>query len=419
MNRRLSELEFFDLVEKNLELRLRRPENKAQFNAITFPAETALQIVAGPGSGKTTVLILRALWFVFVKGVAPDRILITTFTRRAARELRSRWLSWGMKIRAAAGAHDLDLNQCQIDTLDSIIHRVMTDFRTPGAVRPALATGVNGELSLKRYAFHATYRQNKTLLDKLLARYTRDREPPHNQSQALAVARSLMERLVQDRVDTDSYARAGDAESLVVRMLNDHRQRCAETGVFDHSTIAERFLELLERGDFAEWISKLRVALIDEYQDTNPLQEAIYFRLFDSPSLSATIVGDDDQAMYRFRGGSVELFSDFLARCQSATGRGVARVDMVRNFRSSPEIVKFFNLHLQADPAFAAARLQPPKALVEPTEPSHGIPVLGLFRDGEETLSRDLADLILDLKDGKAIPVDAMVKRSSYLNKVH
>ena len=103
---------FLDIVDKCLDLNLRNPDNEAQLKAIIQKNDCILQIVAGPGSGKTTVLVLRALRFVFVEGVLPENIVITTFTRKAARELRTRWLDWGTILCAELESDpDINLNQ--------------------------------------------------------------------------------------------------------------------------------------------------------------------------------------------------------------------------------------------------------------------------------------------------------------------
>src|SRR4051794_37299470 len=81
-------------VEEDLKRRL----DRAQRDAVLAPAAESLFLVAGPGSGKTTVLALRILRLVLVDGVAPEEILATTFTRRAAEELRSRLLTWGQTL---------------------------------------------------------------------------------------------------------------------------------------------------------------------------------------------------------------------------------------------------------------------------------------------------------------------------------
>ena len=74
-------------------------------------------------------------------------------------------------------------------------------------------------------------------------------------------------------------------------MLEEYRRVCAQTNVFDFTTLEELFLERLSIGQLGEWTEDLRVLLIDEYQDTNPLQEAIYFALLNSANLSAVVVG--------------------------------------------------------------------------------------------------------------------------------
>src|ERR1041385_9543127 len=86
--------EFFDLTRRVL----RRELNDVQCDSVSHDDDRNLLIVAGPGSGKTTVLVLRALRHVLVDDRAPDQLLITTFTRKAAKELRTRWLDWGTAL---------------------------------------------------------------------------------------------------------------------------------------------------------------------------------------------------------------------------------------------------------------------------------------------------------------------------------
>ena len=398
IGRVISDDDFLDLVDGHLDRHLRDDANAAQRTAVTHGADSILQIVAGPGSGKTTVLVLRALRHVLVEDVLPDHIVVTTFTRKTARELRTRWLDWGTSLLAALSQHmsveHIDINRCRIDTLDSIVREVLTEYRGAGALAPAQADNSTSLLILKREVFQAIYWPNRQVVDTLLARYTFDRRAPSNQGEALRTTKRLLERLIQDQVDTVQYAQNGRAEHLVVDMLEGYRRVCRETNVFDFATLEERFLGSLLDGQLDEWTKDLRALLIDEYQDTNPLQEAIYFKLLGSAKLATTIVGDDDQAMYRFRGGSVELFTEFPDRCGQATGRNTTRVDMVRNFRSQPEIVAFFNRHISSDRAFRAARINPPKPLVEEANRSANIPVLGMFRPDEFTLAKDLASFL-------------------------
>ena len=400
---------FLDLVDHRLDRNLRHPDNQAQLNAVVHDGDSILQIVAGPGSGKTTVLVLRALRHVFVEDVLPEHILITTFTRKAAQELRTRWLDWGTSLLQAIELHQntehIDINRCRIDTLDSVVHDVLTEFRPPATLAPTLADTTASFLILKREVFQSVYWSNKQILDSLLARYTFERRTPGNQGVALGATKRLLERLVQDRVNADGYANAGPAEKLVVNMLDRYRQVCADTNVFDFAILEEHFLERLLNDELAEWTNDLRVLLIDEYQDTNPLQEAIYFGLINSTGVSVSLVGDDDQAMYRFRGGSVELFTDFENRCMQATGRPTTRVDMTRNFRSQPEIIKFFNDYISGDADFVTGRISPSKSLVAAANASNDIPILGIFRANEAELANALAEFLEKLTAGGQIPV--------------
>ena len=395
----ISDQQFLELAKRRAERDLLDPNNLAQLEAATYAGGSVLQIVAGPGSGKTTVIVLRALRHVFVEGVRPENILITTFTRKAAKELRTRWLEWGDAILGEVKSDDRpDLNKCMIDTLDSVAHRVLSDNRPTGELSPIIAEVPASLVTLRRVAFGNVYNDpNKDVLDEYLRCHTFDGGKPRNRGDALSVTKRLLERLVQDRVGLGSYRNAGKAQELVAEMLESYREHADETGVFDFALLEEKFLQRLANGGLDEWINPLKAVLIDEYQDTNPLQEAIYFKIFKKDGLRAAIVCDDDQAMYRFRGGSVELFTDFSRRCERIAGRRTKRVDMVRNFRSTPEIVEFYNSHILTDPKFACARISPSKPPVAPVRKSGGIPVLGMFRPDEKTLATDLADFIGEL----------------------
>src|SRR6266516_5068933 len=143
---------FIDIVCRAIpRFALYRPNNNQQRCVLQDP-QTPLMIVAGPGAGKTTVLVLRALRLVYVDGIQPKSIVVTTFTRKAAAELRSRQIEWGLLIlrylenNPPAGADPtfvpwlraIDVNQFVTGTLDSICEDVTTTFRDPGVPIPVL-----------------------------------------------------------------------------------------------------------------------------------------------------------------------------------------------------------------------------------------------------------------------------------------
>ena len=84
-----------DLLDRNIG----REDNPAQHEAIKAPASESQFLVAGPGSGKTTVMVLKILKYIFVDDIVPEAIMATTFTRKAAAQLNSRIINWGNKIK--------------------------------------------------------------------------------------------------------------------------------------------------------------------------------------------------------------------------------------------------------------------------------------------------------------------------------
>ena len=110
--------EFEDIVVDILERDI--SSNKNQQKAILSKSDESLFIVAGPGSGKTTVMVLKILKYIFVDDIDPNEILATTFTRKAAEELYSRILGWGDEIKN----HLLD----NVDDFESIAKIDRIDF---------------------------------------------------------------------------------------------------------------------------------------------------------------------------------------------------------------------------------------------------------------------------------------------------
>ncbi|MFM9105524.1 MAG: UvrD-helicase domain-containing protein [Chloroflexota bacterium] len=158
-----------------------RVPNDEQAVAVNAPAGAGVFIVAGPGSGKTAAVALRMLKLIFVDGIAPDRILATTFTNKAAEELRSRLLQWGFGFidhltigplrdpRIGDWLRQIDVNQVVTGTIDSICERALRDFRQPNYRPPALADDfITATLMVRDGLLETNLWDNEALHDLLL-----------------------------------------------------------------------------------------------------------------------------------------------------------------------------------------------------------------------------------------------------------
>ncbi|WP_238536566.1 ATP-dependent helicase [Stigmatella aurantiaca] len=403
----------------------RRP-NPEQHACLACNPAVPLLIAAGPGSGKTAVLILRALRHVLVDRVLPERIMITTFTRKAAKEIRTRLIEWGTPLLEAlladrAGPLDadyraflrqVDINRFVTGTLDSLCEEALSGARGPGERLPVLveAFAANQLLARRGEIYKTAERLGQPFLD-YLGLYTNTGDPPETLGDMTRVVRMLVDRLVQDEVDLAEYVKPGPhqaARQAVHDIFKRYTESLRSSHQMDFPTLERVFLERLRADRVPDLVSHLGVLLVDEYQDTNPLQEHIYLELARRTGAALTVVGDDDQSLYRFRGATIELFRDFQARVANALGGPAPRLlYLTDNYRSTPEIVSFLNGFIQNDPDFASARIQPPKPMIRANQPSGGVPVLGMFRNNAEERAVDLADFLNQVFRQGGRPADA------------
>ena len=415
---------------------LRRPPTPDQEAAISAAPNESMFLVAGPGSGKTTVLALRTLKLIFVDEVDPAGIILTTFTRRAARELRSRVLGWGDEIRrvllagglaapAAERLRSTDLNAVLTGTLDSLCETVLGQYRQPGTqAPPVIEEFVSNNLLLRKGLF-----PGMRFRDADLQAYLQLIRPSFGQPSARDVVRlvqSLYQRTIHDDIDMGSYRTSSQAcplcgthphsgVSVVCDAIVEFETHLSQAGLVDYANLERLFLERITAG-LAEFTGTIRQVLVDEYQDTNYLQEQIYFELARyaiGAGGSLSVVGDDDQSLYRFRGATVDLFQEFPARALRAIGVTPATIYLAENFRSTEVVVDFVNGFAVLDADYQAARV-PGKPMIRFARTgAANTPVLGMFRPDTLTLAHDLAALIDSIFNGTGylLPDGDMVQR--------
>lgn len=395
MKHRLPPEDFWRIVEEELRI------DPREVRPIVGPgASTSMQIVAGAGTGKTTSLALKCLHAVFVEGVPPEGIIATTFTRKAARELQSRILGRGQQLLDALGrsapralteaARLVDLNRIRTGTLDSLIQGVLNEFKSPRdppplPIEPFVARGL-----LLREGLFARGRHTQAALTDYL-QTLRGRRYPATLStpEKVDILYELRFAVLASAVDVPRYLESGapPGARLAFDAIHDFERALSERRVADYPALSRLFLRRLREGTLPEFTSGLRLVLVDEYQDTDYLQERIYFSLAGhalSRGGGLVVVGDDDQALYRFRGATVGLFRDFVDRFARRFGPTPVRLPLVTNRRSTPEIIRYCQAFVTNDPSYQRGRTPKPALVAPEGTPDSGVPVYLLCLEGED-----------------------------------
>lgn len=405
--------------------------NSGQEASVSAPPSPPLFIVAGPGAGKTTVLALRVLKLIMVDGIRPEGVMATTFTKKAANELRSRILSWGYSIIQQSHAlftasgdqqrlnwlSNIDINLIVTGTLDSIAQELISDDRAPGESTPTVIEDLVARTILRQEIFfpmglHQRTGANSTLLQNHLLTFNPSKGTYLTFGQKVEIVHSFAQRVLQDSVDLNSYAAQGSGHQLLADLVRAYLTYLENEELMDFAMLEHNFLDRLSQGRMSRFCQRLQALLVDEFQDTNYLQEQIYYQICRRTNASLTVVGDDDQSIYRFRGATVEIFADFPRRITAALGANwfPNRRDFTDNFRSTDRIVRLCNHFITSDPGYLGARVPNKTACVAAGThaqfPANNIPVLGMFRNDVNQLTDSLTDFLIAIFQGSGVSIN-------------
>ena len=403
--------EFEDIVVNILERDISSNEN--QKKAIASPFDKSLFIVAGPGSGKTTVMVLKILKYIFVDDVDPGEILATTFTRKAASELYSRILGWGDEIKnhlidscdddldKMLKIDRIDFNLIKIGTTDSIAEELLRDYKKPGENQSIVIEGFVANTAMIKILIRDGKYLNKELAEFLKELSGRQKlAEPSRMSEILI---EIKNRIYYDQVDFDELyekTEEGSGQRLALDCIREYERTLTGRNTIDFAMLEAKFLDKLKNGDLKEFLDEIRIVLIDEYQDTNLIQEDIYFTMAESALKnrgSITVVGDDDQSLYRFRGATVDLFTDYRHRVKERLGIDVEEINLTTNYRSTENIIQHCNQFAELDREYQNARVENKPKITAPDFEKDRMPILGMFRNNPQMLANDLSKLINQL----------------------
>lgn len=301
--------------------------NEGQRRAITA-ADGPVLITAGPGTGKTYTLVQRTIYLIEECGVKPESIFIATFTEKAAKELVTR-ITNELSDRGIVA----NINEMYIGTFHSLCLRI-----------------------LKEHLEYTRLRRNYRLLDAFDQQYMvfqniykfrnidgADIVLPNGGSWKQAggicgYVNNLSEELVAPE---ELMADKDSSISAMGRILAAYREILTEDNLMDFSSIQTEAYQLLRDhpGVLAELQAQITHIMVDEYQDTNFIQEQMVF-LLAGDRRNICVVGDDDQGLYRFRGATIRNILEFPQKFPAGECRVIP---LVINYRSNSDIVDFYN----------------------------------------------------------------------------
>lgn len=293
--------------------------NEQQKKAIRT-TEGHVLIIAGPGTGKTRTLVQRAAYLIREKHVDPETITVTTFTRKATQEVLVR-LS---RLLAQSGCQDA-AGKVHIGNFHHLARAIVES----ACERVGFAPGV---MPLNEMARQALVGGNLCSFQSI----------PHIESLGISLSPEdpwavsawcrLFDQLREGFVD---FRPRDDATEAAIGALRQYRSLLMQHNRMDFSEMLfSAYLLLKNNADvLAAEQEKCRYLMVDEYQDTNPIQEQI-LRLLQEKSGNLCVVGDDDQSLYRFRGANVHNLLTFAERYAKTT---VIRLET--NYRSDGAIL--------------------------------------------------------------------------------
>lgn len=276
--------------------------SKAQTQAIMHK-DGPMMVLAGPGSGKTTVITHRVQYLTKEYGIDPGDILVITFTRAAAEEMRERY-------EALTGGG----SRVTFGTFHSIFFRIL-------------------KLAYRYTADNIVREEQQMQFVRELAQA--GGLEPEDENEFAASILSEISSVKGERIALEHYYSKNCPDAVFRQLYAGYEEKMRRAGLIDFDDMMVLCLELFtERKDIlSAWQRRYRYILIDELQDINRLQYEIV-RMLAKPEDNLFIVGDDDQSIYRFRGAKPEIMLGF-----ERDYPGAGRILLDVNYRSTEEIV--------------------------------------------------------------------------------
>lgn len=302
------------------------PDLNAAQRQVVGHLDGPLLVIAGPGSGKTYSIVLRALNLLLLGKASPGQIILCTFTEKAAFEMRDRIAAAARKV-----GYGGDLSELRVTTIHGLCNRFLRRHRHKTSLGNNYET--LDELTQLLFLFEQFQEvigppEDGLYLHKWKTKWT-----------AIAGVRKYFDRIAEELVDVALPA-ASSSPFLqkIASAFMAYETALAEKNRADFAHLQSMVFHLLQDPAVCRTLTEdIRYVLVDEYQDTNTVQEQLLFRLAEATG-NLCVVGDEDQGLYRFRGATVRNILEFPSRFP-----GCPVVRLTTNYRSHQTIIQRYD----------------------------------------------------------------------------
>ena len=278
--------------------------NNSQIEAIQH-VDGPMLVLAGPGSGKTAVITQRTYNLIHKHNIEPSSILVITFTKAAANEMKNRFLAMSQA----------DTTRVTFGTFHAIFFMVLKyayGMSSSNIISEEQRYGIMRDI----LSYHRLeYKDENEFIGNLLGE---------------------IGKIKNSRIDINNFYSSVCGEDVFRKIFKEYQSRLKDSRLIDFDDMLTYTFELFsERKDIlGAWQKKYKYILIDEFQDINQIQYDI-IRMMALPDNNLFIVGDDDQSIYRFRGSKPEIMLNFNKDYPDAK-----QVLLDTNYRSGRYIVE-------------------------------------------------------------------------------
>ncbi len=380
------------------------PEQSAAIRHVEGP----LFLAAGPGSGKTRVLLWRTINLIVYHNIDPEEIFLSTFTEKAAAQLKEGLLSYLALVTNKTGKA-YDIAAMSIGTVHSICQKLITDRRfAKNRTRqhpPALMDELAQYFFVYRRAFWdslciaAGFTDGDEGIQEVNLFFGKlyQGKPVKSRHKAAVELIGLFNRFSEEYLDPTACTTTNKILKKLLKMYRAYMEKLDNEKKVDFSLLQKKAYDHIAA--FGKSGSIFKHVIIDEYQDTNTIQEKLFFTLA-AGYKNICVVGDDDQALYRFRGATVENLVQFENRCKEKLKQKARRIDLSTNYRSRIQIVKtytdFIELADWKNPSGGAYRVENKNIKAHSSDARTGV-VVSEKKDAK-FVYRDIVEFVYKLK---------------------